>query len=483
VGSRDWTTLFSWTLLVVLAYPLLTILIAEWSRRVDEDEANRAQWRPLRVVHTLLLPSLAIWLVVGRLTDLPDESLLVKLVDTAFGIAVLATLLVLAQSAVAFVAARSRTPRLLFDIALSILVVIGATVIISVVWGFSLASLLSAVGVGSVVMGLALQGVIGGVVSGVMLLSARQFKIGDWLRVGTTTGRVIQVDWRSVTLRVLPRDEKLVLHSAGLATGSFSVIPADQPASVSTSVTLGYDRSPDEARAMLLEAARGVPDLVGKEGAACVLTEYGQNGIRYSVWLAIRDPGKAEAALDELLSRIWYVAQRHGILLVQPRDAPSNLPRHGQTAEERAEMLAATGAFGRPASALMEIAEAARLQRWGAREILLRQGETVNAVFVVLRGELAMFVRSAGRRVELGSLTSGQLFAIREAFRDTASPVEVVASEETEILSVPADVMQALLDHDPALATDLEALVETHVQALSSIGSALAASPVRTPPA
>jgi CRP-like cAMP-binding protein len=205
--------------------------------------------------------------------------------------------------------------------------------------------------------------------------------------------------------------------------------------------------------------------------------------MRYSVSLAISDPGKSEAALDELLSRIWYAAQRHGIFLVPPRDPPSNLPRHGQTAEERADLLAATGAFGRPASALMGLAEAARLQCWGAGEILLRQGETVNAVFVVLRGELAMSVRSAAKRVELGSLSPGQLFAIREAFRETASPVEVVASAETEILSVPAEAMQALLDHDPALATDLEALVETRVEALRSIDSALAASPVRTPPA
>jgi hypothetical protein len=43
--------------------------------------------------------------------------------------------------------------------------------------------------------------------------------------------------------------------------------------------------------------------------------------------------------------------------------------------------------------------------------------------------------------------------------------------------------MQALLDNDPALATDLEAVLDTHVQALSSIGSALSASPVRTPAA
>ena len=47
--------------------------------------------------------------------------------------------------------------------------------------------MLAALGVGSVVLGLALQDTLGALFSGITLLSARQFRTGDWLRVGAAT--------------------------------------------------------------------------------------------------------------------------------------------------------------------------------------------------------------------------------------------------------------------------------------------------------
>jgi small-conductance mechanosensitive channel len=469
VNGQDWSALLGWTLLVVVVYPLLTVAIAEWSRRIDT--ASQTLRRSIRVVQTLLLPSFAIWLVIGKLTELPPDGLPMKLAETAFGISVLYTLLVFAHGGAAIFAAYSRTPRLLYDIALSVLVMIGGAVIVSTVWGFSFTSLLSVVGVGSVVMGLALQGVIGGVVSGVLLISARQFNIGDWLRTGGNIGRVTQVDWRSVTLQVSP-SERLVLPSTGMSSTAFSVIAAGQPVLAGTTVVIGFEHSPEQVRTMLLEAARGVPQLVAPDGARCWVAEYLSGGIRYGVSVSVSDPGRIEFAVDELLSRIWYVAQRHGMSVAPTHgDAGGNLPRYGQTAQQRAELLASAGAFRRLPEGLTEIAELARLQRWRAGETILRQGENINAVFVVLRGAIGMFARSGSSRIDLDCLAAGQIFAIREAFRGVASPVEVVASDETELLSVPAHAVQTLLDHDPALAADMEIMLETRTQALNNLGA------------
>ncbi len=467
--QHDWPVLLAWTAVVVLVYPLLTLITAEWSRR--SDGANRALRRSLRMVQTVLLPCLAVWLVVDKLTDLPADNLLIRLVETAFGIAVLHTVVVAAHGALALLAARSRTPRLLYDLALSVLVVIGAAVIISTVWGFDFTRLLSVIGVGSVIMGLALQSVIGGVVSGVLLLSARQFNIGDWLRTGGMVGRVVQVDWRSVTLRVSDT-ELYVLHSAMLSSSAFTVIDRHQPTPAFASVVIGYEHSPDKVRAMLLQAARGVPQSVGPEQAGCWVVEYLPSGIRYKVAVSVSDPGRIESATDELLSRIWFVAQRHAMSVAPGKGEGNNLLHQGQTAAQRSELLVATGAFRRSAEALGELGEAAQVQRWRAGETILRTGESVTAVFVVQRGEIRAFMRSATARVELDRLSAGEIFAIREAFRGAASPVDVVAAEESELLSIPTRALQALLDHDPALAADMEIILESRTQALGNLHAA-----------
>lgn len=469
--GQNWSVLLGWTLLVVLAYPLLTLAVAEWSRRLGSGRASLL--RSLRVVQILLLPSLAAWLIVDKLTTLGSDSLLVKLVDTTFGIAILYALLVFAQGALTFVVARASAPRLFYDIALSILVIIGAAVIVSTVWGFSLTSLLSAVGIGSVVMGLALQSVIGGTVSSILLLSARQFAIGDWLRIGNNVGKVIEIDWRSVTLELSPT-ERLVLPSASLASGGFVVTGAAQSVSASVNVSFGYQHSPERVRNMLLEAARGVPQLTAPDRAACRVSEFGAAGITYVVFMPVAEPTRIPAAKDELLSRIWYASQRFGMSIAPLEhdiEARNNLPTYGITAEQRAELLAATGVFRRPASALLDVAEDAQLQRWRPGEVILRQGESTHSILVIVRGAVCMFVHSGTARIEMDCLGAGQVFAIREAFRDGASPVDVVVSTETELLAIPAQALQRLLDKDHRLAADLETIVEARNQALANLSA------------
>jgi small-conductance mechanosensitive channel/CRP-like cAMP-binding protein len=412
------------------------------------------------------------WLVVNNLTALPADSLLVKIIDTTLGIGLLYTLLVILQGLVSIAAARSRAPRLLYDIALTVLMAVGGAVIISAVWDLSLTGLLSAVGVGSVVMGLALQNVVGGMVSGVLLLSARQFNIGDWLRTGGGIGRIIQVDWHSVTLRV-SGTERLVLPSASLASSSFNVISGDQPATASVSVMFGYKHPPEEVRAMLLQAARGVSWDVAPDGATCKVTAFTGSGIAYKVGVAVADLSRTDDAVDELLSRMWYVAQRHGMSVIPGApEGADNLPTYGRTTEERAAIIATTGALRRPADALVGIAESARLQRWRSGETVTAQGAVVGDVLLVVRGAVRVVVNAGVTKIEMDCLRAGQIFAVREAFRGAACPVEVAAEGETELMAIPASAMQALLDRDPALADDFESVLETRVQALTNMTGA-----------
>ena len=65
-------------------------------------------------------------------------------------------------------------------------------------WDADVGGLFTALGVGSIVIGLALQNAVGGVISGLLLLFEQPFKIGDWLDTGGVKGRVVEVNWRAV---------------------------------------------------------------------------------------------------------------------------------------------------------------------------------------------------------------------------------------------------------------------------------------------
>lgn len=67
--------------------------------------------------------------------------------------------------------------------------------------GFDLSVLLGAAGVLTVALGFASQTAASNLVSGLFLLIERPFEVGQVVRLGSTTGEVISIDWLSTTLR------------------------------------------------------------------------------------------------------------------------------------------------------------------------------------------------------------------------------------------------------------------------------------------
>jgi small-conductance mechanosensitive channel len=107
----------------------------------------------------------------------------------------------------------TRFPKLLLDILRLILVLIGACFVVSGVWNQDLSGLLTALGVSSIVLGLALQNTLDNVMVGIAVLFERPFEVGDWITVGAITGEVMEMNWRSVRVRTRDRDLVVVPNS------------------------------------------------------------------------------------------------------------------------------------------------------------------------------------------------------------------------------------------------------------------------------
>ncbi|MFN9912835.1 MAG: mechanosensitive ion channel family protein, partial [Pirellulaceae bacterium] len=116
---------------------------------------------------------------------------------------------------------RARVPKLFRDLSRAVLVAIGAMFIYSRVWGYELSNALTALGVGSVVIGLALQEPLGNIVSGLMLLFERPLNVGDWVVADGKTGKVIEINWRSVHIETATRELEIV-PNVSLYKASFS---------------------------------------------------------------------------------------------------------------------------------------------------------------------------------------------------------------------------------------------------------------------
>jgi small-conductance mechanosensitive channel len=200
------------TLIVGLA--LSVIILGEVIYRLQHRRRPLAA--TLQVVRNLVLPMLAFMLFIQYVLQRPANEDIVKSVQTLFWICVLHAALSL-LNAIIFEQAkadtwRARVPKLLIDLFRLFLVLLGVAIVLAKVWNADLAGLVTALGVSSIVIGLALQDTLGSVMSGIALIFERPFSVGDWLQVGELTGQVIDINWRAVRLQTFEREMVIIPH-------------------------------------------------------------------------------------------------------------------------------------------------------------------------------------------------------------------------------------------------------------------------------
>ena len=452
----DLTQLSFWPFLLILGYPVLAVALLEFARHL----AGRAPFASgiLRQVSYVLLPTGAIWLILRVLAQLPVNNWGVRTAETAFALTGLYLVLHVAQAIlISLVADQTRAPKLLFDIVRIGVSVIWGCVIVSSIWDVNLGSLLAAMGVGSIALAFALQEFLGNLLSGMWLLSAHKFGIGDWIMVDGKAAKVIEMDWHTVTL-VTAGGERVVVANSTLAKGNLTIAArAKDKASVGVPLAFGVDVPPEQVRDAVIEAGCAVPDLAEPGGVTCVVTGIGDGTIKYDVGLSVANPGILSGPRDEFLSRFWYVAQRRGLRLD---------PTPAADAESRLHMLEEGGAFRRDPIALPHLASASAFRRYRRGDLLLTAGAPAPDAFFVVTGQLAVMVSTGKGDIRLELVAAGQFMVLQEMLAGAPSPVRVMADQDADVLAIPAQALLDAMDRSRAVARDIRAVAEARRQAI-----------------
>ena len=468
---RDLMHLPVWPFISILGYPALTIVVLEFARRL----ALRAPFVSgiLRQVAYVLLPTGGIWLILRVLAELPADDWAVRTAETAFALTGLYLLLRVAQALLmSLVDEQMRAPKLLLDILRIGLSLVWGSVVVSKIWNVNLGSLLAAMGVGSIALAFALQEFLGNLLSGLGLLSAHKFSIGDWIMLDGKAAEVVEMDWRTVTL-VTAGGNRVVVANSTLAKGNLTIAArAREKASATVPLALGVDIPPEQVRDAVIEAGRAVPNLAEPDGVKCFVAGIGDGTIKYNVVLSVANPGILAGPCDEFLSRFWYLAQRRGLSL-DPLSPGEPAPATGLDAAARLRMLEEGGAFRRDADALPEIAQASAFRRYRRGDLLLTAGAPAPDAFLVVAGQLAVTVPTGKAEIRLELVPPGQLMVLQEMLAGGSSPVRVVADLDTDVLAIPAQALVDAMDRSRGVARDISAVTEARRQAILPLNRGL----------
>ncbi|TVS02168.1 MAG: mechanosensitive ion channel family protein [Phycisphaerales bacterium] len=142
----------------------------------------------------------------------------------------------------------------------------------------------------SLAIGLAFQGSLGNLASGIMLMVFRPFKVGDVISVSGVTGKVEEVELFSTILDT-PDNRRLIIPNGAIFGSTLENITHHQTRRVDVNVGTVYSADLDETRDVLMRAASGVHGRLPDKDAVVFLSELGDSAIAWSVrvWVNTAD--------------------------------------------------------------------------------------------------------------------------------------------------------------------------------------------------
>jgi small-conductance mechanosensitive channel len=212
-----------------------------------------------------------------------------------------------------------RLPPLLPAVAMTLVYLVTAFVTLRLTFPeFDVAPLIATSAVTSLVLGLALQPILGNFFAGLVISIEKPFRINDWIKVGEQEGRVVAITWRTTHLRTRENDNILIPNSK-LADERVLNYYYPHPVHLERiRVPARYDDPPYRVRRVLLDCAAAVAGVLDKPAPEVFVLAFDASSISYELRIWIEDVAGAPRLASEVRARVWEEFRREGIVIPYP---------------------------------------------------------------------------------------------------------------------------------------------------------------------
>ena len=176
-----------------------------------------------------------------------------------------------------------------------------ALIIILKHFNYDIFTLVTALGIGSLAIGMAAKDTLAHMISGFTLMLDRPFQIGDRIKLANgTIGDVLDIGLRSTKIQGLDTT-LLVIPNSDLCNST--VINMVRPTSITqgrTTVGVGYGSDMDLVKKLLLEIAREDTEIIEEPGPLALFTSFGDSALNILLLFWVSDPARIGIVTDRL---------------------------------------------------------------------------------------------------------------------------------------------------------------------------------------
>jgi small-conductance mechanosensitive channel len=186
--------------------------------------------------------------------------------------------------------------------------------------GFNLSSLAVFGGALGVGLGFGLQRIASNFISGFILIADRSIKPGDVITIGTKFGWVEEMHARYIVVRNRDGEDTLIPNENLITSEVINWRFADPNVRLRVPVQISYNDDPEQALAILLEAAKVNPRVLDDPAPAARLIEFADSGISLELRIWYNDPENGVANIrSDINLAIWRAFKEAGITIPYPQ--------------------------------------------------------------------------------------------------------------------------------------------------------------------
>jgi small-conductance mechanosensitive channel len=197
------------------------------------------------------------------------------------------------------------------------LMVIAIAIALSAV-GINLSALAvfsGAVGVG---IGIGLQKIVANFVSGIILLADKSVKPGDLVTIGDNSGRISAMKTRYISVAAGDGREFLIPNEDLVTQRVTNWTYTDKNTLVKIAFATNYDADPHLVVKLAIETASAAPRAIKGRQPNCILTEFAELGMKFSLTFWIADPDGMDNVKSDVMLALWDAFKREGIRVPYP---------------------------------------------------------------------------------------------------------------------------------------------------------------------
>jgi small-conductance mechanosensitive channel len=197
------------------------------------------------------------------------------------------------------------------------LMVFAIAVVMSAV-GINLSALAIFSGAAGVGIGFGLQKIVANFISGIILLADKSVKPGDLVTIGDSTGRINEMKTRYISVSAGDGREFLIPNEDLVTQKVTNWTYTDKNTLVKVIFGTNYDADPRLVCKLAVDVAAGAKRAIKGKPPNCILTEFTEAGMKFSLTFWIADPDGMDNVKSEVMLSLWDAFKSEGIRVPYP---------------------------------------------------------------------------------------------------------------------------------------------------------------------